>query len=137
MSYRLALGNGNGVSWRNGCGTPNVYVAYTHPLCLNYSRYANSVAFYYDDIPYTAPEPDLSVYDICGDIYPQVVVDRVLGMKKSKTTGKGKQQSKTTGKGKKKSKAKGEDKKKPGKKKINRKGEEKQGQRPTSYPEEG
>ena len=37
-----------------------------------------AVAFYYEDLTETCPEPDLSIYDICGDVYPQVVVDKVM-----------------------------------------------------------
>ena len=36
-----------------------------------------AVAFYYDDIPNTVPEPDLNLYSVCGDVTPQVVVNHV------------------------------------------------------------
>ena len=36
------------------------------------------VAFYYEDLANTAPEPDLSIYDVCGDVSPQVVIDKAL-----------------------------------------------------------
>jgi L-ascorbate oxidase len=37
-----------------------------------------AVAFYYEDLAKTAPPPDLSVYDVCGEVSPQVVVRRAL-----------------------------------------------------------
>lgn len=33
-----------------------------------------AVAFYYKDIPDTAPPPDLSITEICGEVYPSVVL---------------------------------------------------------------
>jgi L-ascorbate oxidase len=33
-----------------------------------------AVAFYYKDIPETAPPPDLSITEICGEVYPSVVL---------------------------------------------------------------
>jgi hypothetical protein len=28
-----------------------------------------AVVFYYEDLALTGPKPDLSIYDICGDVY--------------------------------------------------------------------
>ena len=35
-----------------------------------------SVAFYYKDIPKYAPPPDLKITEVCGDVYPSVVVEQ-------------------------------------------------------------
>lgn len=43
-----------------------------------------AVAFYYKDLPLSAPAPDLSNTAICGDVYPEVVIQQQAAINKKK-----------------------------------------------------